>query len=99
MKKLILIAAMTLPGISQAACRQEWVDHDFNTFTPPVLRQVCDNSLDLPGYNIPPVRPIQRPQIQPIQPPTVPPIGTSNCRLMSVYNEFTRMWETRRVCQ
>lgn len=98
MKKLLIGFILIIPLNSEAACRWVWVDHDFNASTPAIRQQVCDNTYDPPSINRPSIQPIQRPQIRPIETPTIPPIGTTRCRNASVYNEFTRRWETKRVC-
>ena len=83
-----------------AKCTVKWVDHDYNTMTPAIQKQVCDSTLDIPAINLPGVRPIQRPQISPIQSPTIAPIGTRNCRTQSVFengqwiisNSVIKLW-------
>ena len=68
-------------------------------------REKCIHILmDKFGYAYPEIRspaiaPIQAPQIRPINPIGINPIGTSRCRMESVYNTRTRQWENQRVCR
>ena len=96
---LTFIALIAFSVAASAACRVQWVDHDFNVMTPPIQKQVCDNTLDLPAINLPGVRPIQRPAIKPIEPIGLPPLGTQYCSTQQVYNNNTMRWETKRLCR
>ena len=95
MKYLILALALVSINAS-AACRNIWVDHDYNTSTPAIQKTVCDSALDLPSTNLPGIRPIQRPQIKPIDSLGLPPLGTTRCRNESVYEGG--QWITKRLC-
>lgn len=92
----IIVAITFMSSSAIAACKVKWVDHDYNTLTPAVRRQVCDNALDLPAINNPGIRPLQRPQIRPIEQPRIPPIGTNRCRNQSVYERGR--WVTKQLC-
>jgi hypothetical protein len=81
---------------SFAACKWVWVDHDYNTSTPAIQKQVCQSSLDINAIKPPSIRPIQTPQIKPIQSPTIPPIGTKQCRTQSVYENGK--WVNKKIC-
>ena len=96
MKKILLLALLLLPVSSQAACKYLWVDHDYNTSTPAIQKQVCDSTIDIPAIRMPSVRPIQSPQIKPIPSIGIPPIGTTRCRDESVYENGR--WVTKRIC-
>lgn len=99
MKNLLAVLVLiSLSSGASAACRYVWVDSDHNVATPAVQKQICDSNIDLPAIRTPSIRPIQRPQIKPIQPIGIPPIGTTRCRMESVYNQNTRRWENKRVC-
>jgi hypothetical protein len=90
------VVATAAPQFVAAACKAVWVDHDFNTSTPAIRKQVCDSPIDIPAIPSPSVRPIQTPQIRPIETPTVPPIGTKSCRNESIYEDGK--WVTKRIC-
>ena len=42
-------AALLVSQISHGACQWVWVDHDYNTSTPAIRKQVCESTLDLPA--------------------------------------------------
>ena len=96
MKKLIFTALTLFAVNAQAACRWVWVDHDYNTMTPAIQKQVCNSTLDLPAIKSPSIRPIQQPQIRPLPSVGLPPLGTTRCRTESVY-EYGR-WVNKRIC-
>ena len=95
----VLITTLTFSSGTRAACEIVWVDHDYNSFTPAVKKQVCNSSLDLPAINNPGVRPIQQPNIKPIEPLGIPPLGTTQCSTQQVYNQQTMRWEQKRLCR
>ena len=94
--KYFIIALALVSINAQADCRKVWVDHDYNASTPPVVKQVCDSSLDIDGINLPGIQPIQRLQIKPIESLGIPPLGTTRCRNESVYEGG--QWITKRLC-
>ena len=96
MKALLALIVLLLSSQSFAACRWAFIDHDFNTSTPAIRQQICDNTLDVPAIKPPAIQPIQQPQIRPLQPLVIPPIGTTRCRNVSVYEDGR--WVTRQVC-
>ena len=96
MKYLMLVALILVSVNSAAECRVHWVDHDYNASTLAIQKQVCDSTLDIPGINLPGVRPIQEPQIKPIESLDIPPIGTTRCRTESVYDDGE--WVDIRLC-
>lgn len=86
MKQLLLLAVLIAWAVEAAAtCTVQWVDDDYNTMTPPVQKQICDSTIDIPAIPSPSVPPIQRPAVPPIQSPVVPPIGTRQCTKQQVY--------------
>jgi len=85
-----------LTSSAYAACKWVWVDHDYNTSTPAIQKQVCDSTIDIPAIRTPSIRPIQQPQIQPIQTPSIPPIGTRRCSLQSVLENGR--WVSKQIC-
>ena len=97
---LCLLAVVSASAVfvmeANAACKVQWVDHDFNMSTPAIQKQICDSSLDLPAINLPGVRPIQAPQIRPIPSIGLAPLGTSSCTNQSVFENGR--WVTRRLC-
>lgn len=96
--KPILTASITCLALNaHGACRITWVDHDYNIATPPIQKQVCSSTLDLPAINNPGIQPIQQPRIRPIPQPSIPPIGTTRCSLQNVYENGR--WVTRRLCR
>lgn len=97
MKNLLaLLFTLSFATGASAACRNVWVDHDYNASTPAIVQQVCDSTLDVPAINLPGIQPIQKPQVRPIERPTIPPIGTSRCRTQSV-SEGGR-WVDKQIC-
>ncbi len=97
MKRTLLFALFSiLASTSIADCRIQWVDHDYDTTTPAIHRQICDSTLDIPAINLPGVQPIQQPAIKPIEAPTIPPIGTSSCQTQQVYENGT--WVSKKLC-
>lgn len=92
-----LLLALSVTAGAQATCRNVWVDHDYNSATPPGQRQVCDSTLSLPAINLPGVQPIKHPPIKPIAQPGLPPLGTTQCRTQSVFENGR--WVDRRLCQ
>ena len=96
MKLLTAIFLLMISSQSFAACRWVFVDHDFNTSTPAIRQQICDNPFDMPAINPPAIRPIQQPQIRPFQPLVIPPVGTTKCSNQSVY--INGKWVTKVVC-
>jgi len=100
MNKLLAVLLLTaLSSTASAACRWVFVDHDYNAGTPAIRKQICDSVIDVPAIRSPAIAPIQAPQIRPINPIGINPIGTSRCRMESVYNTRTRQWENQRVCR
>ena len=94
-----LVATLVFSTGASAACKIVWVDHDYNSLTPAVKKQVCDSSLDLPAINNPGIQPIQQPKIKPIEPVGIPPLGTTQCSTQQVYNQQTMRWEQKRLCR
>lgn len=60
---------------------------------------LCSSTLDIPPVCPPKICPIEPPSIEPIQPPSIPPIGTQNCWMEQVFNEYTQQYEWRQVCR
>jgi hypothetical protein len=94
---VLIVGLLIIGANAEAACRYQWVDHDYNASTPAIKKQICDSSLDIPAIESPSIRPIQQPQIRPIQTPSIPPIGTSNCRTQSVYENGR--WVNKEICR
>jgi hypothetical protein len=99
MRLIVLLLTILGATSASAACKVVWVDHDYNTLTPAVQKQVCDSTLDLPAINLPGVRPIQQPKIKPIEPLALPPLGTTRCSTQQVWNQQAMRWEQKRICQ
>ena len=93
---MIFAGASTLSTAANAACQWVWVDHDYNSSTPAIQKQVCDSSLDVDAIKPPSIRPIQSPQVRPIESPGIPPIGATRCSNQSVYENGR--WVTKRLC-
>lgn len=90
---LALIAAaalVTLSGRADAACTCACING--------VMQAICQNAIDLKPICPPTVCGIVPPSIAPIQRPRVPPIGTTSCRQAQVYNQATRRYEWRELC-
>lgn len=96
-KQCAIAIAFLLPMVAQASCRWQWVDHDYNPLTPAIQQQVCSRATDAPVIRPIEIRPLQTPQIRPIQPFVIPPIGTTRCRVQSVF-EGGR-WVDRQICR
>lgn len=60
---------------------------------------ICEKAIDLEPICPPRVCPILTPSVEPINPVRVPPIGTSDCRMVQIYNEHTGRYEWQQVCQ
>ena len=99
MRLMVFLLAILGATSASAACKVVWVDHDYNTFTPAVQKQVCDSTLDLPAINNPGVQPIQQPKIKPIESLKLPPLGTTQCSTQQVWNQQAMRWEQKRICQ
>lgn len=99
MKKttLALLTTLLLSTEVYAACRIQWVDHDYNSMTPPIKKQICDSTMDLPAINDPGLRPLQQPKLKPLEPVGLPPLGTTQCRTQQVYENGR--WVEKRLCQ
>ena len=63
------------------------------------VKALCSSSIDVPPVCAPRVCPIVTPSVKPVEPPRVPPVGTSKCTLKQVYNERTKKYEWKSVCQ
>lgn len=61
-------------------------------------KAVCSNALDIQPICPPRICPIVPPSIPPIQAPTIPPIGTTDCEMKQVYNEYARKYEWKQIC-
>mgnify|MGYP003633917048 FL=1 len=99
MKLLTTLAAIILylfSHASMAECHYLWVDHDYDANTPPIQKQVCDSSIDLPALPDVSTPPIQTPTVPPISSPYLPPIGSASCRDELVYRNGE--WVTEMVC-
>ena len=100
MNKLLAVLLLTaLSSSASAACKWVWVDHDYNSSTPAIQKEICDSILNVPTIRPPSIAPIQAPRIKPINPIGINPIGTKRCQVESVYNTRTRKWENVRVCR
>ena len=63
------------------------------------VKALCASSLDVPPICAPRVCPIVTPSVKPIAPPRVPPVGTSKCKMKQVYNEKTKKYEWKSICE
>ena len=97
MKKLIAVCLTLFAVNANAACRWVWVDHDYNSMTPAIQKQVCNSTMDLQAIKPPSIRPIQQPRLRPLEPIGLPPLGTSSCRTQSVYENGR--WVDKRLCR
>lgn len=96
MRILFLILLSVVSVQANAACRWIWSDHDMNTSTPAIRKQVCDSSIDMPTFDTPSIQPIQTPTIKPLPSFGIPPIGTTRCRNERVYENGR--WVNKRIC-
>ena len=93
---MAVILMLAASAGASAGCKYVWVDHDYNTMTPAIQKQVCDNTYDVPAIRSPSIRPIQKPQVRPIETPSVPLVGTTRCRTQSVYENG--QWVNKQIC-
>ena len=60
---------------------------------------LCSSALDMPPICSLTICPITPPSIAPINPLRIPPIGTSNCTMKQVFNNYTGQYEWRQICE
>ena len=60
---------------------------------------LCSSALDMPPICSLTICPITPPSIAPINPLRIPPIGTSNCTMKQVYNNYTGQYEWKQICE
>ena len=90
MRRLLAAALLlTLPIGAEARCRVTWVDG--------YQQQLCDNTFDVPGVNLPGLEPLPNVSLPPLPPVGLPPLGTSSCRQAQV--AINGRYEWRTVCQ
>tara|TARA_B100001093_G_scaffold433587_1_gene430627 strand:- start:1219 stop:1524 length:306 start_codon:yes stop_codon:yes gene_type:complete len=96
LSSIALIAALFSIN-AYSKCRIQWVDHDYNSMTPAIQKQICDSTLDLPAINNPGIRPIQNNRLKPLEPLSLPPLGTSQCSTQQVYENGR--WVSKQICR
>lgn len=67
---------------ASAQCRSSNVCDDYGQNCR--IQDICDNSLDLPSVNVPPVQPLPSMELKPLPSMALPPLGTSNCEYLQV---------------
>lgn len=97
--RMICCTSVLVSLNSWSACKNVWVDHDYNGNTPPVQKQICDSILDVPAVNLPGVQPIQSPTTKPVQTYNLPPLGTTQCTTQRVYDYGSGQWVDKRLCR
>jgi hypothetical protein len=98
---MFLLAAM-MSLAAEAKCRWRHVDHDYNSSTPAVYREICDKPLDIRTTKpVEPVKPIQSNRLRPLDNSNllIPPVGTRDCRQQRVYNRRAREWVDTTICE
>ena len=65
-----------------AACTQSWVCNDYGQNCS--VQQICGSTLDLPGINLPGLKPMPSMELKPLPSMNLPPLGTKRCRQMQV---------------
>ena len=96
MRLLFIAMFCLLSQVSTAECRYVWIDHDFNSNTPLIQRQICDSPIDLPGLPSITTPPIQLPNLRPIGIDPIPNLGFSECSYQNVYENG--QWVSKKVC-
>lgn len=95
MKRFLLLLVVLTAGVAVAqktsSCRCACVNGE--------VKALCSSSIDVPPVCAPRVCAIVMPSVKPVEPPRVPPVGTSKCTLKQVYNERTKKYEWKSVCQ
>ena len=76
----LLLSTFTVSALAQ--CRQAQVCDDFGQNCQ--VRQICNSTIDLPGINLPPLRPLPSMELKPLPSMQLPPIGTTSCTYMQV---------------
>lgn len=87
---MLVTLFMASPDV-QAGCTCQCVN---GTVTP-----ICSSTLDISPICSPTICPITPPSIAPINPLRIPPIGTSNCTMKQVYNNYTSQYEWKQICE
>ena len=80
--KYIVILFLLFSSTAYAVCSKSWVCDDYGNNCQVI--DVCDSPLDLPGTNIPPLRPLPTLEVKPLPSMSIPPIGTNRCEYMQV---------------
>ena len=91
MKTLIIIATIFLGfTLADAYCTNSWVcDGEGNCG----YMDICDNAIDMPSMNLPPLPSLPSIEMQPLPSLQLPPLGTSYCEYMQVNGRW------RNVCR
>lgn len=87
----MLVALLMASSNAHAGCTCQCVN---GRVTP-----ICSNALEAPPICSPQICPITPPSIAPMNPLRVPPIGTSNCTMKQVYNNYTGQYEWKQICE
>jgi hypothetical protein len=69
-------------NIADARCRKSQVCDDYGNNCR--VMDVCDNTLDLPSVELPPLRPLPSTELKPLPSLELPPLGTTQCQYMQV---------------
>lgn len=93
MKKLIIVLfiGFLFSESANAVCWKSWVCDDYGNNCR--YEDICNNVLDLPSINVPPIPAIPTIELKPIPVPTIPPIGTTHCEYMLVNGQW------RNICK
>lgn len=95
MKKLALGFGLTVLAFSttpsEARCTCQCVNGQ--------MQPLCESSIDLPPICPPTICPIQTPSIAPLPSLGIPPLGTTRCRQVQVFNQYSMRYEWREVCR
>lgn len=69
-----------------AQCRSSYVCDDFGNNCH--VQDICENNLDLPSTNLPPLQPLPSMELKPLPSMSLPPLGTSKCEYMQVNGQW-----------
>jgi hypothetical protein len=79
---IVVLISMLFSSSAYSACRKSYVCDDYGNNCR--YRDICDNSLDLPSTNLPPIPPLPTTELKPLPSLSLPPLGTSKCEYMQV---------------
>lgn len=86
-----MLAIILFSPSAYSACRKSYVCDDWGKNCR--YMDICDNSLDLPSINVPPIPSLPSLELKPLPSLNLPPIGTSKCE----YKQVNGHWQN--ICR